>query len=119
MIYILTISHSRNTIGLYIAAYPCGVIPDFAGEYYSYFMLGPKTLTSPELYGSESIRQVCATIVDFLGDIPEETRNRIVGWLYDDMCHLKPYSEKPENQLGAMGKLFAGMKKAVDKLHFR
>ena len=75
---------------------------------------GPKSYTSPELYGSESIRQVCATIVDFLGDIPEETRNRIVGWLYDDMCHLKPYSEKQENQLGAMGQLFAGMKKAVD-----
>ena len=80
---------------------------------------GPKSYTSPELYRSESIRQVCATIVDFLGDIPEETRNRIVGWLYDDMCHLKPYSEKQENQLGAMGQLFAGMKKAVDKLHFR
>ena len=93
--------------------------PDFGGEYYSYFMLCPTTLTSPELFRSEWIRQVCATIVDFLGDIPEETRNRIVGWLYDDMCHLKPYSEKPENQLGAMGKLFAGMKKAVDKLHFR
>ena len=72
-----------------------------------------------ELYGSESIRQVCATIVDFLGDLPEEVRNRIVGWLYDDMCHLKPFSEKVENQHGAMGKLFAGMKKAPDMLYFR
>ena len=80
---------------------------------------GPKSYTSPELYEFESIRQVCATIVDFLGDIPEETRNRIVGGLYNDMCHLKPFSEKQENQLGAMGQLFAGMKKAVDKLHFR
>ena len=61
---------------------------------------------------------MCATIVDFLGDIPEETRIRIVGWLYEEMCHLKPYIEKPENQLEAMGKLFAGMKKAVHKLHF-
>ena len=80
---------------------------------------GPKSCTFPELYEFESIRQVCATIVDFLGDIPEETRNRIVGRLYIDMCHLRPFSEKQENQLGVMGQLFAGMKKAVDKFHFR
>ena len=55
----------------------------------------------------------------FLVTFQKKKRNRIVGWLYDDMCHLKPYSEKQENQLGAMGQLFAGMKKAVDKLYFR
>ena len=38
-----------------------------------------------ELYGSESISQVWATIVEFLGDLPEEVRARILGWLYNDM----------------------------------
>ena len=69
-------------------------------------------------YEFEASRQVCATIVDFLGDIPEETRNRIVGGLYNDMCHLKPFSEKQENQLGAMVQLFAEMKKAVNSSVF-
>ena len=41
--------------------------------------------TNAELYGSESISQVHATLVDFLGDIPEETADSIVGFLYDDM----------------------------------
>ena len=41
--------------------------------------------TNVELYGSESISQVHATLVDFLGDIPEETADSVVGFLYDDM----------------------------------
>ena len=38
-----------------------------------------------ELFGSESITQVWATIVDFLGDLDPEARLLIRGWLYDDM----------------------------------
>ena len=89
-----------------------------------------------ELHGSESIKQVHAELVDFLGDIPEEIAEGIVGFLYDDAlvacfvlltnqptsiirCHLKPYAEKPENQLGPKGRQFAGKLLAVDKLHFR
>ena len=35
-------------------------------------------------------------------------------------CHLKPYSEKPiQARQSKMSRLFASMKKAVDKLHFR
>ena len=34
-------------------------------------------------------------------------------------CHLKPYAQKKENQLGAVAKLFAEKQMAVDKLHFR
>lgn len=48
-----------------------------------------------ELYGSESISQVWATIVEFLEDLPEEVRARILGWLYDDMWvtfYLKMYN---------------------------
>ena len=96
-------SYLRNTIGLHIAAYPCGVIADFA-----------------ELFGSESIGQVHATIVDFIGDVPEEIRSEILGWLYDDMCHLKPYSEYAAiSSQSKMSSIFANMKKAVDKMHFR
>ena len=38
-----------------------------------------------ELFGSESITQVWATNVDFLGDIDPESRLEILGWLIDDM----------------------------------
>ena len=34
-------------------------------------------------------------------------------------CHLKPYAEKAQNQMGPKGKQFAGKLMAVDKLHFR
>ena len=42
-------------------------------------------IINTELYGSESISQVHATLVDFLGDIPEESADGVVGFLYDDM----------------------------------
>ena len=80
--------------------------------------------------------KVWAIICDFLGDLPESKRSDLVGWLYDDMCHLKPFSgncasllcanlftvnifkEKIEQDQSEMTKAFAGLKKAVDKLHF-
>ena len=68
--------------------------------------------------------------------MPEDKRSELVGWLYDDMCHLKPFSgidfkvycwhnlrlkllEKIKQEQSAMTKVFASLKKAVDKLHFR
>ena len=42
-------------------------------------------MPSPELYGSESISQVWATTVDFLGDLPPEILLLILGFIYEDM----------------------------------
>ena len=36
--------------------------------------------------------QVWAIICEFLGDMQPESRERLKGWLYDDMCHLMPYA---------------------------
>ena len=93
----------RHTVGLHIVTWPCGVIPDFG-----------------ELFGSESITQVWAMICDFLGDMNEDKRNQLKAFLYDDACHLKPFSEK-ENQRkqSKSAEFFATLNKAVDKLHFR
>lgn len=95
-------TYLRDTVGLHISAWPCGVVNDFV-----------------ELHGSESISQVHANLLELLGDLPPESAQNLVGVLYDDMCHLKPFSEKEENQGGPIGKLFASKLMAVDKLHFR
>ena len=38
---------------------------------------------------------------------------------HSSRCHLKPYAEKLENQMGPKAKQFASKLMAVDKLHFR
>ena len=81
--------------------------------------------------------KVWAIICDFLGDMSEPRRGELVGWLYDDMCHLKPFSgililffplsgsisishlENVKQDQSEMTKVFAQLTKAVDKLHFR
>ena len=90
----------RDTVGLHISAWPCGVVNDFVGKFPNFnenlvcmavFIILVHSISShlmitfTELYGSESISQVHATLVDFLGDIPEESANGVVGFLYDDM----------------------------------
>ena len=93
----------RHTVGLHIVAWPCGIIPDFS-----------------ELFGSESISQVWALICDFLGDMEPSKREKLKAFLYDDACHLKPYSEKEEQKSQSdVASFFASLTKAVDKLHFR
>ena len=40
-------------------------------------------------------------------------------WMFDDMCHLKPHSEKSKNaELNDITKMFAALPKSVDKFHF-
>ena len=47
-------------------------------------------------------------------------REKVKAFLYDDMCHLKPYVEKESQKSQSKAtELFAKMDKAVDKLHFR
>ena len=93
----------RPIVGLHIVEWPCGIIPDFS-----------------ELFGSESISQVWALICDFLGDMEPSKREKLNAFLYDDACHLKPYSEKEEQKSQSdVASFFASLTKAVDKLHFR
>ena len=72
-----------------------------------------------EIFGSESIKQVHGSIVEFLGTVKPETRSNLKLWLYDDMCHLKPYAEKKQNrETSNISEIFASLSKAVDKFHF-
>ena len=92
----------RHTAGILISAKPCGIIPHV-----------------DELFVSESINQVHGSIVEFLGNLDEETRTKIKVWLFDDMCHLKPHSENKKNaNQNEVTKHFANMVKAVDRFHF-
>ena len=54
-----------------------------------------------------------------MGNLNPEERQKLELWLFDDMCHLKPYSEKPA-QAGQndVTEHFARKAKAVDKFHF-
>ena len=85
-----------------ISATPCGRIPHV-----------------DELFGCETINQVHGSIIEFLGNLNPENRAKFRVWLFDDMCHLKPHSEKPQiaNQ-NEVTKMFAELPKAVDKFHF-
>ena len=92
----------RHTAGILISCKPCGIIPHV-----------------DELFGSESIKQVHESIIEFLGTVKSETRKSLKLWLYDDMCHLKPYSEKLQNrETSDFSEMFASLSKAVDKFHF-
>merc|ERR1712142_1098879 len=53
------------------------------------------------------------------GTVKPETRSNLKLWLYDDMCHLKPYAEKKQNrETSNISEIFASLSKAVDKFHF-
>ena len=92
----------RHTAGIFISASLCGRIPHV-----------------DELFSSESINQVHGSIIEYLGNINPDMRSKLKLWLFDDMCHLKPHSEKPKqaNQ-NEVTKSFAELSKAVDKFHF-
>ena len=92
----------RHTAGILISAKPCGIIPHV-----------------DELFVCESINQVHGSIIEFLGNLNTEVREKIKIWLFDDMCHLKPHSENPKNaNQNDVTKHFANISKAVDRFHF-
>ena len=72
-----------------------------------------------ELFNFESINQVYGQIIEYLGNLQPESKEKLQLWLFDDMCHLKPYSKKPipagQNETTEQ---FARIAKAVDKFHF-
>ena len=92
----------RHTAGIIIHAKPCGKIPHV-----------------DELFICESITQVYGNVIEFLGNLNSEAREKIKIWLFDDMCHLKPFSEKPKHaKQNDITEHFANLAKAVDRFHF-
>ena len=90
-------------MGILVASFPCGVITVFE-----------------ELYGSESLTQVYAIIVEYLAALPKNVREEIIEILYDDACHFKKFSEKKEHAEKNDVTEFLATKvgKHVDKFHF-
>ena len=92
----------RHTAGILISAFLCGRIPHV-----------------DELFSCESINQVYGCIIEFLGNLTPDLRSKFKLWLFDDMCHLKPHAENAKQaDQNHVTKLFAGLAKAVDKIHF-
>ena len=69
---------------------------------------GPLSILGQKLYNFQRCTQYQNRLSALLSISIDTTR-----------CHLKPYSEKPANQMGPKGKQFGGKLMAVDKLHFR
>ena len=92
----------RHTAGILISSKPCGIIPHV-----------------DELFGCESIKQVHGSIIEFLGTCTSDVRQKLQLWMFDDMCHLKPHSEKKEiRKQSTVSEEFGSLSKAVDKFHF-
>ena len=92
----------RHTVGILVGAFPCGTITLFE-----------------ELYGSESLSQVYAIMIEYLAGLPKLTRENIIEICYDDACHFKKYSENEKrSNLNETTKFMAGLGKHVDKFHF-
>lgn len=89
-------------MGILVGAFPCGVITLF-----------------DELYGSESLTQVYAIMIEYLACLPISTRQKLIEICYDDACHFKKYSENLSRaDFSDLTKFMAGLGKHVDKFHF-
>lgn len=94
---------NRHTCGIFIGCFPCGVC-----------------LIYDELFGSESISQVYAIILEFLATLEHDDRENIKFILYDDMCHLAPYANNVlKKNKTELTEFFSSRKLAVDFLHFK
>ena len=90
----------KSTCGILVGAFPCGIIPLFE-----------------ELYGVESISQVYGILTDWIG----ETEPRSLQYLlYDDGCHLAPFSKEPKRaSFSTASKTAASLEYYIDKMHFK
>ena len=89
----------RHTAGIIIHAKPCGKIPHV-----------------DELFNCESINQVYGSVIEFLGNLDKNEMEKIKIWLFDDMCHLKPYSEKEKQaKQNEMTSFFSMMPKGISE----
>ena len=70
------------------------------------------------MYGSEGIQQVYGLLTDLFDILAH--KDDLTHLLYDDMCHLKKFSENPKRvNLNDVTKKVAGLNKYVDRFHFR
>ena len=66
-----------------------------------------------------TLLQVYAIVTDRLSDLDSEDRKKIKYILYDDMCHLGPFSQNPAVlQMNPITRFFGTRHLAVDCLHF-
>ena len=66
-----------------------------------------------------TLLQVYAIVTDWLSDLDSEDRKKIKYILYDDMCHLGPFSQNPTVlQMNPITRFFGTRHLAVDCLHF-
>ena len=57
--------------------------------------------------------------IEYLSQLPEDIRNRLLHLLYDDNCHLARFAmRKNLINLNEVTKMFAAIKKSIDKFHF-
>ena len=86
-------------MGILVGAFPCGIITLF-----------------DELYGSESLTQVYAIVIEYLAELPKTTREKLIEILYDDACHLKKFSENEDRaDINEITRFMAGLGKHIDK----
>ena len=86
-------------MGILVGAFPCGIITLF-----------------DELYGSESLTQVYAIVIEYLAELPTTTREKLIEILYDDACHLKKFSENEDRaDINEITRFMAGLGKHIDK----
>ena len=72
-----------------------------------------------ELYGSESLSQVYAIMIEYLSCLSPLTRQNLVEICYDDACHFKKFGENEKRaNFNEVTKFMAGLGKHVDKFHF-
>ena len=93
----------RHTVGLLVGSKPCGTVVLFN-----------------ELYGSESVTQVYANLVDHIGNLPDSEKPKVIN--YDDACHLVKYANNQYRKKGNQNDATKNMTEipiVVDKFHFK
>lgn len=72
-----------------------------------------------ELFRSEGVKQVYAIVTEWMAELDDSERKKIKWILYDDMCHLGPFSQNPVVlNINKITRFFGTRNLAVDCLHF-
>lgn len=72
-----------------------------------------------ELFRSEGVKQVYGIVTECMADLDVSERRKIKWILYDDMCHLGPFSQNPVIlNLNNITKFVGTRNLAVDCLNF-
>ena len=72
-----------------------------------------------ELFRSEGVKQVYAIVTEWMAELDDAERKKIKWILYDDMCHLGPFSQNPVVlNINKITRFFGTRNLAVDCLYF-